>query len=109
MSTPQASAGRAPRVLITNDDGPPESGHSPFVYPFAEALARSTGWEVKVVVPSAQRSWVSKAYLIASETTGQYYYPKGPDGTQGERTALPRPLKEGEHVEWVLLDGTPGE
>lgn len=78
------------------------------MYPFAEELARS-GWEVKVVVPSSQRSWVSKSYLIAQETTGTYYYPKGPDGTEGEKTDLPRPLKEGEHVEWILLNGTPGE
>lgn len=108
MSAPQTSAKRAPRVLITNDDGPPDLGHSPFVYPFAEELARS-GWEVKVVVPSSQRSWVSKSYLIAQETTGTYYYPKGPDGTEGEKADLPRPLKDGEHVEWILLNGTPGE
>ncbi|ORY86724.1 survival protein sure-like phosphatase/nucleotidase [Leucosporidium creatinivorum] len=106
MAAPGNSKGRAPRILLTNDDGPPEPGHSPFIYAFAEELARS-GWEVKVVVPSSQRSWVSKAYLISQETTGQYYYPRGPDGTQGERTDLPRPLKEGEHVEWILLDGTP--
>lgn len=53
MTTPR----RAPRVLITNDDGPPSPNSSPFVYPFAQALAKELGWEVKVVLPSTQKSW----------------------------------------------------
>ncbi|SCV68456.1 BQ2448_577 [Microbotryum intermedium] len=123
----------APRVVITNDDGPPTdmSGHSPFVYPFACALAEQLGWDVKVVVPSIQRSClvpgsnaqlklelsqtppppsglrVGKSYAITQVTTGRYFYPTGPNGTQGEQCELPRPLKEGEKTEWVLLDGTP--
>lgn len=51
---------------------------------------------------------VSKSYLIAQETTGKYYYPRGELGIEGERCELPRPLKEGEHVEWIELNGTPG-
>ncbi|SCZ90402.1 BZ3500_MvSof-1268-A1-R1_Chr1-3g01966 [Microbotryum saponariae] len=100
---------RTPRVVVTNDDGPPTdlSGHSPFVYPFACALAEQLGWDVKVVVPSSQRSWVGKSYAITQVTTGRYFYPTGPNGTDGEQCELPRPLKEGEKTEWVLLDGTP--
>ena len=63
---------------------------------------------MKVVTPSSQRSWVSKSYLIAQETTGQFFYPTGEDGVEGERSDLPRPLKDGEHVEWIELNGTPG-
>lgn len=121
-----SSTRRVPRVLITNDDGPPGDS-SPFVYPFARALVEQLGWEVRVVVPSSQKSWcvflplskvvreadglldrVGKSYLIAQTTTGVYYYPTGKDGREGERSELPRPLKEGEEMEWVLVDGTPG-
>ncbi|SGY34572.1 BQ5605_C002g01654 [Microbotryum silenes-dioicae] len=100
---------RVPRVVVTNDDGPPTdlSGHSPFVYPFACALVGQLGWDVKVVVPSSQRSWVGKSYAITQVTTGRYFYPTGPNGTDGEQCELPRPLKEGEKTEWALLDGTP--
>lgn len=98
------------RVLITNDDGPPSGtgGHSPFIYPFARALMTHLNWDVRVVVPASQRSWVGKSYLIAEKVTGAYYYPRGEDGTEGERRELPRPIGEGE-MEWILLDGTPGE
>lgn len=40
---------------------------------------------------------------------GEYYYPTSADGSEGERTALPRPLKEGERMEIILLEGSPGE
>lgn len=40
-------------------------------------------------------------------TTGCYYYPQKPEGYEGERSDLPRPLKSGEEVEWVLIDSTP--
>ncbi|GAA5980614.1 hypothetical protein JCM10908_001708 [Rhodotorula pacifica] len=96
------------RVLLTNDDGPPSStrGHSPFIYPFARALITHLNWDVRVVVPASQRSWVGKSYLIAEKVTGAYYYPKGEDGTEGEMRELPRPTEEGE-MEWILLEGTP--
>lgn len=100
-------AKRAPRVLITNDDGPPAPNSSPFIYPFAVALRDQLGWDVKVVIPSTQKSWVSSSYLISQVSTGQYYYPLKPDGMTGEKTDLPRPLKEGEEMEMVLIDGTP--
>ncbi|GAA5953515.1 hypothetical protein JCM8115_000548 [Rhodotorula mucilaginosa] len=103
-----AAPSRRMRVLITNDDGPPSGtgGHSPFIYPFARALMTHLNWDVRVVVPASQRSWVGKSYLIAEKVTGAYYYPRGEDGTEGETRELPRPIGEGE-MEWVLLDGTP--
>lgn len=53
------SINRKVRVLLTNDDGPPSDakGHSPFIYGFARGLVEKLGWEVKIVVPSKQRSW----------------------------------------------------
>ncbi|OSD03454.1 sure-like protein [Trametes coccinea BRFM310] len=94
-----------PRVLLTNDDGPP--GHeSPYIYGLYRHLTQDLGWDVKVVIPSSQKSWIGKAYQIKDIITGRYYYPMEPDGT-GEVSEESRPLKEGELAEWILLDGTP--
>jgi len=59
-----------------------------------------------VVLPSSQKSWIGAAYQIRDVIKGQYYYPREPDGN-GETSPTPRPLKEGEVGEWVLLDATP--
>ncbi|TFK77077.1 sure-like protein [Pluteus cervinus] len=95
-----------PRVLLTNDDGPPDRKDSPYVFGLYLHLSQTLGWDVKVVLPSSQKSWIGKAYHIKEVATGVYYYPKS-DGSQGETSPRPRPLKEDELAEWILLDGTP--
>lgn len=94
---------------MTNDDGPPSGpdGHSPFVYRFARQLVTQLGADVRVVVPASQRSWVGKSYMIAQKVIGAYYYARGEDGTEGETCELPRKC-QGDEMEWILLDGTPG-
>ncbi|CED82062.1 Predicted tubulin-tyrosine ligase [Phaffia rhodozyma] len=94
------------RVLLTNDDGPPSTKESPNIFSFARALEKTLGWDVKVVVPSSQKSWIGKAYQIQDNIAANYYYPTEPEGA-GEKTPFRRPLKEGEVGEWILLDGTP--
>ncbi|KAF8591830.1 sure-like protein [Ramaria rubella] len=99
MSSPK------PRVLLTNDDGPP--GHeSPYIFALSVYLTQELGWDVKVVVPSSQKSWIGKAYHIKEIVKGRFYYPKQPDGL-GETSDSSRPLRDGEIAEWILLDGTP--
>jgi len=58
------------------------------------------------VIPSSQKSWIGKAYHIKDIIYGRFYYPRDPDGL-GEASDTPRPLKDGEIGEWILLDGTP--
>ncbi|KAG9001927.1 hypothetical protein FRB94_000689 [Tulasnella sp. JGI-2019a] len=100
------STKHSPRhVLLSNDDGPP-SHESPYVYGLYMEMTRKLGWDVKVVIPSSQKSWIGKAYQIKDTIKGTYYYPKGPDG-QGSTSEVSRPLEEGEVGEWILLDGTP--
>ncbi|RDB29038.1 putative tubulin--tyrosine ligase PBY1 [Hypsizygus marmoreus] len=94
-----------PRVLLTNDDGPPHPVESPYILGLYRHLTEELGWNVKVVLPSSQKSWIGKAYHIKEITRGSYYYPKA-DGT-GETSTRPRPLRDGEIAEWILLDGTP--
>lgn len=91
------------RVLITNDDGPPAKD-SPYVLGLYLEL-KKLGWDVRVVIPASQKSWIGKAYVIRDVIHGQYFYPKE-DGT-GEKRDTPRPLQDGEVGEWILLQGTP--
>ncbi|KAJ7103509.1 survival protein sure-like phosphatase/nucleotidase [Mycena belliarum] len=94
------------KVLLTNDDGPPHPVTSPFVWAFYEQIT-ALGWDVKVVLPSSQKSWIGKAFHITEITKGRYFYPTKPDGLSGETSPISRPLKDGEVAEWILLDGTP--
>ncbi|KAF8237832.1 sure-like protein [Tricholoma matsutake] len=94
-----------PTVLLTNDDGPPDSVESPYVFGFYCHLTEQLGWNVKVVLPASQKSWIGKAYHIKEVTKGSYFYPR--ENGQGEISTLARPLKDGEVAEWILLDGTP--
>ncbi|GAA6032834.1 hypothetical protein JCM8097_000819 [Rhodosporidiobolus ruineniae] len=99
------------RILLVNDDGTPtpDNGHSPFVYGFARALVDQLGADLRVVLPTTQKSWLGKAYLITKEVDGVYYYPRGEDGTEGETRELPKRPEEREEgeLEFILLDGTP--
>lgn len=92
-------------MLLTNDDGPPGPG-SPYIYGLYRHLTTDLGWDVKVVLPSSQKSWIGKAYHITEVVKGRYYYPQEPDG-KGDISHVSRSLREGETAEWILLDGTP--
>ncbi|EPQ60800.1 sure-like protein [Gloeophyllum trabeum ATCC 11539] len=92
-------------MFPVNDDGPP-GRDSPYIYGFYRHLTDVLGWDVKVVLPSTQKSWIGKAYQIKDIIRGQYYYPQDPDGN-GEISLSPRLLQDGEVAEWILLDGTP--
>ncbi|CUA72717.1 hypothetical protein RSOLAG22IIIB_10251 [Rhizoctonia solani] len=91
------------RVLLTNDDGPPAKD-SPYILGLYLEL-KKLGWDIRVVLPASQKSWIGKAYVIHNVVHGQYFYPKG-DGT-GEIRDTTRPLQDGEVGEWILLEGTP--
>ncbi|KAF9015184.1 survival protein sure-like phosphatase/nucleotidase [Cyathus striatus] len=91
-----------PTVLLTNDDGPPHPIESPYVLGLYRHLVDQLGWNVKVVLPSAQKSWIGKAYHIKEVTKGSYFYPRH-DG-QGETSSRPGLSNL---AEWILLDGTP--
>ncbi|KAG8874762.1 hypothetical protein FRB97_005663 [Tulasnella sp. 331] len=91
------------RPWWANDDGPP-SHESPYIFGLYMELTRKLGWDVKVVIPSSQKSWIGKAYQIKDTIKGAYYYPKGPNGN-GCTSEVSRPLEEDEVGEWILLDG----
>lgn len=78
------------RVLVTNDDGPPDEQTSPYILNFVKTLRRLTDWEIAIAVPSQQRSWIGKAHMIGKEIEGKLQTFEGT-----------------EDIEWLLLDGTP--
>ncbi|KAI6027566.1 sure-like protein [Pisolithus microcarpus] len=94
-----------PKVLLVNDDGPP-GPDSPYTYGLYKHLINDLGWEVKVVIPSSQKSWIGKSYHITEITRGNYFYPREPDGLQGDTSPVSRERTNGTD-EWILLDGTP--
>ncbi|WVQ72523.1 5'/3'-nucleotidase SurE [Cryptococcus sp. DSM 104548] len=104
--SPLATYSDRPVVLLTNDDGPP-CASSPNIFSFCKLLQGKLGWDVRVVIPDCQKSWVGKAYAISDVIAASYFYPLEPDGLKGDITTERRPLKEGETMEWVLLSGTP--
>ncbi|KAJ9125879.1 hypothetical protein QFC24_002663 [Naganishia onofrii] len=96
------------RPALQNDDGPP-SPSSPNIYSFALALRNKLNWDVRVVIPDCQKSWVGSAYAISDVVQAMFFYPRGPDGLTGDIEYKRRPLnkEQGEEMEWVLLTGTP--
>jgi len=75
------------------------------------------GWDVVVVIPASQQSWIAKAHQIRETIKGRYYYPREQgellipsyppaetyawiDG-EGEISETQRPLKPGEAGEWI--------
>lgn len=78
------------RVLVTNDDGPPDEKYSPYILNFVTHLKKLTDWDISVAVPSQQRSWIGKAHIIGQEIEGRV--------TTYEETG---------DIEWLLLTGTP--
>lgn len=85
------------QILLVNDDGPPGS-ESPYIFTFYKHLKQHLpSVDVKVVLPSSQKSWIGGAYHIKEITKGVYFYPREPDG-RGEVSERSRPLKDGEIV-----------
>eukprot|EP00160_Parvularia_atlantis_P019447 Unigene7632_Nuclearia_a/m.23457 Unigene7632_Nuclearia_a/g.23457 ORF Unigene7632_Nuclearia_a/g.23457 Unigene7632_Nuclearia_a/m.23457 type:complete len:313 (-) Unigene7632_Nuclearia_a:50-988(-) len=55
-------AGAPRRVLITNDDGPPNADDSPFIAAFVRVLDTELQWPRAVCLPARQQSWIGKAH-----------------------------------------------
>ncbi len=96
-------------VLLTNDDGPPNDIASGYVRYLVDAIAANTDWDLSIVVPDVQRSWIGKAHFAGKPLTASFIYPNkdsnsyhGPFPLPNQQKYLDLGLKE-----WALLDGTP--
>jgi tubulin--tyrosine ligase len=96
---------------VVNDDGPPSSQSSPYVYDLVKTL-QSSNHTVSVVLPHTQRSWIAKAHIVGQTIKPTYYRPspvRFPDHSHADKgdtgtTPLPKDSKE---EEWILVDSTP--
>jgi tubulin---tyrosine ligase len=52
-------------------------------------------WEISVVIPDTQKSWISKAFHIGEKITATYYNPT---------TNITSSIQQAED-DWVLLNG----
>lgn len=84
-----------PRVLITNDDGPP-GPQSPFIESFVKLLKDKLEWKVSVCIPDSQKSWISKAFHINDKVYVSYLH---------DDKTVSRLRKSAD--DWIMLSGTP--
>ena len=69
---------------------------SPFILPWYNTLkSLHPKWEISVVIPDSQKSWISKAFHIAEKITATFFNPTT------ETTSSTQQSPE----DWVLLDG----
>ncbi|ORX53952.1 sure-like protein [Hesseltinella vesiculosa] len=84
------------KVLISNDDGPPNEQESPFVLPFIDHLEQ-LGWDVKACLPDSQKSWIAKSFMIKDHIQMSYYH----------RQSREISFHQKDPSDFVLLSGTP--
>jgi broad specificity polyphosphatase/5'/3'-nucleotidase SurE len=69
---------------------------SPFILPWYNTLKElHPNWDISVVIPDSQKSWISKAFHIAEKITATFY-----DPITGATSAT-----EQSPNNWVLLNG----
>ncbi|SSD60059.1 related to Probable tubulin--tyrosine ligase PBY1 [Saccharomycodes ludwigii] len=115
-------------ILITNDDGPLDNNVSQYIRPFVQYITKHRpNWNLVIVVPNIQRSWIGKAHFADKELTATFIY-SDPNSTDNKFLGpFNRPQvgnskfkfkpnisgsKDSEKIpqnsiEWCLLDGTP--
>ncbi|KAI0129477.1 5'/3'-nucleotidase sure [Xylariales sp. AK1849] len=99
-------------ILVTNDDGPPSVGSSPYVHSLVRALQKA-GHTISVCLPAAQRSWIGKAHMIGQTVKPTYYRPPTVFDPRPAAASTPqgsthtRPSRSKGEEEWILADGTP--
>ncbi|GMM36273.1 hypothetical protein DASC09_035980 [Saccharomycopsis crataegensis] len=94
-------------VLLTNDDGPPNEIASPYIRFLVDAIGKYTDWDLSIVVPDVQRSWIGKAHFAGKELTASFIYPNQNSNVFHGPFPLPNNKKHSDLKEWALIDGTP--
>ncbi|CAK9441129.1 uncharacterized protein LODBEIA_P49980 [Lodderomyces beijingensis] len=103
-------------VLLTNDDGPINNHSCPYMKYFVDEIKTSTDWDLSIVIPDQQRSWIGKAHFAGKTLVATYIYTK-------YSTASPNPhvnayegpfdhpvakySNDSEYQEWCLINSTP--
>lgn len=102
-------------ILLTNDDGPLDNKACPYIKYLVDEINLNTDWDLSIVVPNQQRSWIGKAHFAGKTLSTTYIYTKtstlekndkinayeGPFNTPQDSFLAP------EYQEWCLVDSTP--
>ncbi|CCE85357.1 Piso0_004947 [Millerozyma farinosa CBS 7064] len=103
-------------VLLTNDDGPLDNFSCPYIKYLVDEINEATDWDLSVVVPNQQRSWIGKAHFAGKTLTSSYIYTKASTASPNENVnAYEGPFKlpnekytsDSQYQEWCLIDSTP--
>lgn len=103
-------------VLLTNDDGPLDDVFCPYIKYLVDEIKVSTDWELSIVVPSQQRSWIGKAHFAGKTLNTTYIYTKVSTHSENLRindfegpfySPEPTYVKDLGYQEWCLVDSTP--
>lgn len=94
-------------VLLTNDDGPLNDMHSPYVKFLVDAIEKDTDWDLSICVPHTQRSWIGKAHFAGKDLTASFIYPVNNGNAYQGPFPEPQPHLSSKYKEWALIDGTP--
>lgn len=100
-------------VLLTNDDGPLDNRNCPYIKYLVDEINQNTDWDLSIVVPNQQRSWIGKAHFAGKTLTTSYIYTKYSTGSDNPHLndftgpfKTPQEFDES-YQEWCLLDSTP--
>lgn len=102
-------------VLLTNDDGPLDDKACPYIKYFVDEITSTTDWDLSIVVPNQQRSWIGKAHFAGKTLTASYIYTKHSTDVEddninkytGPFNVPQKNLVEQGYQEWSLIDSTP--
>ncbi|ODV81705.1 TTL-domain-containing protein [Suhomyces tanzawaensis NRRL Y-17324] len=101
-------------VLLTNDDGPLDDRACPYMKYLVDEINTNTNWDLSIVVPNQQRSWIGKAHFAGKTLTTSYIYTQestsgsSADGVNKFDGPFNTPQHRGpEWQEWCLVDSTP--
>ena len=61
-------------VVLTNDDGPLNDKLCPYFKYLVDEIITTTDWDLSIVVPDQQRSWIGKAHLLENIISKLYLY-----------------------------------
>lgn len=103
-------------VLLTNDDGPLNDKLCPYFKYLVDEIITTTDWDLSIVVPDQQRSWIGKAHFAGKTLSASYIYTKVSTLEPNDKIntfegpfSRPEPKfhNDNEYQEWCLINSTP--
>lgn len=103
-------------VVLTNDDGPLNDKLCPYFKYLVDEIITTTDWDLSIVVPDQQRSWIGKAHFAGKILSASYIYTKVSTLQPNDKINSfegpffrpePKFHNDKEYQEWCLINSTP--